>query len=146
MIFVQYRGKITEKFEASLKRISAPCKIIKTTKKLKTSLPSLKPRVEKQLKSGVVYKIDCSRCNACYVGQTSLHLITRIKEHQRSGPVQNHMNICRTCFTIDDVSILAVSKRSISHLMTLEALFIKSIKPELNTKDEYRSRTLIIKL
>jgi len=30
--------------------------------------------------------------------------------------------------------------------MTLEALIIKAIKPTLNTKDEYRSRTLTIKL
>ena len=30
--------------------------------------------------------------------------------------------------------------------MTLEALFIKDIKPSINTKDEFRSRALTIKI
>ena len=55
LMFVQYRGKSTDKFEISLKRIKAPCKVIKTLRKLKTVLPSLKPSIEKELKSNVVY-------------------------------------------------------------------------------------------
>ena len=35
--------------------------------------------------------------------------------------------------------------RILDKLLTLEALFIEEIKPELNTKDEYRSRTLKLK-
>ena len=31
------------------------------------------------------------------------------------------------------------------NLMTLEALWIDEVKPNLNTKDEYKSRTLTIK-
>ena len=31
------------------------------------------------------------------------------------------------------------------HLLTLEALYIGEIRPELNTKDEYQSRELTIK-
>ena len=146
LVFVQYRGKVTEKFEHSLRKIKAPCKMIKTIKKLKTVLPSLKTPIEKALKSKVVYQINCSRCEACYVGQTSRHLATRIKEHQKSGPVGSHMKSCNTSLTMDNVSIKTVSTRSIAHLMTLEALIIKSVKPDLNTKDEYRSRTLTIKL
>ena len=41
-------------------------------------------------------------------------------------------------------SILATSN-SLTKLMTLEALFIKEFKPALNTKDEYKSRTLTLK-
>ena len=29
--------------------------------------------------------------------------------------------------------------------MTLESLYIRAIKPTINTKDEYKSRTLVIK-
>ena len=36
IIFVQYRGKITDKFIESLNRLNAPCKVISTIKKLKT--------------------------------------------------------------------------------------------------------------
>ena len=46
---------------------------------------------------------------------------------------------------MDDVTILATSSRSANHLMTLEALFIDQLRPQLNTKDEYKSGTLVVK-
>ena len=92
LIFVQYRGRVSEKFQDSLKRINAPSKIIFTIKKLKSSLPSLKPKVDKPLKSRVVYHIECPSCEACYVGQTSRHLITQVKEHASSKPVGAHFD------------------------------------------------------
>ena len=43
--------------------------------------------------------------------------------------------------------ILAASMRdSESYLLTLEALWIDELKPALNTKDEFRSKVLTIKL
>ena len=146
MFFMNYRGKVSEKFEQSLKKINAPCKVIFTLKKLKTCMPSLKPSVEKSFKSGVVYQIKCPRCSSCYVGQTSRHLIYRIKEHRRNGPVASHMMECNCDLTMDIVTILCSSSKSEFHLMTLEALMINAIKPTLNTKDEYRSRSLVIKI
>ena len=47
MICVVYRGKVSEKFEQSLRKINAPCKVVFTLKKLKTYLPSLKPVIDK---------------------------------------------------------------------------------------------------
>ena len=146
MIFVQYRGKLSEKFEGALKRLDAPCKVIFTLRKLKTCLPSLKPHVDVSLRSKVVYKIKCPCCNACYVGQTSRHLLCRVREHKRrSSPVGSHFVACNTELTMENVKIIASTLKSITYLMTLEALFINDIKPSLNTKDEYRSRTLVIK-
>ena len=46
---------------------------------------------------------------------------------------------------MENVNIIASTLKSITYLMTLEALFINDIKPSLNTKDEYRSRALVIK-
>ena len=147
LIFVQYRGKITENFERSLNKINAPCKIITTLKKTRSLLPSLKPPVDNALKSGLVYKITCSRCQSCYVGQTTRHLLTRFKEHKRSGtPVESHFKACNSSLTMDDVKIIAMSSKCNFKLMTLEALFIKDIKPSINTKDEFRSRALTIKI
>ena len=82
----------------------------------------------------------------CYVGQTGRHLITRMKEHKRSGPVGNHLKDCNVELPMDMVDIKAKTNKSTSFLMTLEALIIDKIKPVLNTKDEYRSRALTIKL
>ena len=36
--------------------------------------------------------------------------------------------------------------KKIDQLLTLEALFISEIKPALNTKDEFKSRNLLLKL
>ena len=67
-IFIQYRGKCTEGYARTLHKCNAPCTFIMTLRKLKTTLPSLKPPVEKHLRSGVVYQIECARCHAAYVG------------------------------------------------------------------------------
>ena len=46
---------------------------------------------------------------------------------------------------MDDVNILSRAK-SAHQLLVLEALYINQLKPLLNTKDEYRSHTLVIKI
>ena len=56
-----------------------------------------------------------------------------------------HFNQCNVELTIENVSILTTA-RTITALLIREALAIKSIKPGLNKKDEYRRRTLTIKL
>ena len=47
--------------------------------------------------------------------------------------------------TLNDVKILASTLRSSNFLLALEALYIRGTKPELNTKDEYRSREVTIR-
>ena len=147
-LFVQYRGKCSEHFARALHNIQAPCKIIMTLRKLKTVLPSLKPSVEWSFKSDVIYQITCPRCQVRYVGQTDRHIITRFKEHKnRSSPVANHFAECNESVETDHIEILASTIKSVTHLKVLEALYIKEIKPFLNTqlKDDYGSRKLRIK-
>ena len=145
-LFIQYCWKSTDLFAKSFHNCQAPCRVIMTLRKLKTVMPSLKPPVERVLRSGVVYKIKCPRCQACYVGQTGRHLITRFKEHQsKKGPVKTHFSQCKVPVEIDRIEILASTQKSEQHLLTLEALFIREIRPSLNTKDEYKSRELRIR-
>ena len=150
LVFLQYRGKPCEDYVKSLRRLGAPCKIVLTLRKLKTVLPSLKVDVEKRLKSRVVYNLSCSRCQARYVGQTDRHLLTRFKEHCRpSEPFGKHIRLCGVNPKFennDDVSLLQSTNRSVMFLETLEALWQREVKPSINTKDEYRSRELTIKL
>ena len=42
---------------------------------------SVKESVPKYLRSFVMYRFACSDCNASYIGETTCHLSTRIKEH-----------------------------------------------------------------
>ena len=144
---IQYRGKVTEDYARALHKAGAPCNIVMTLRKLKTVLPSLKPPTEKMLKSGVVYKLTCPSCAACYVGETTRHLQTRVKEHiQKKGPMKTHLGLCDTTLVDDNVEILQASARGESYLLTLEALYIKEVKPAINTKEEWKSRELKIKL
>ena len=146
-LIIQYRGKSTEDYAGALHKSNAPCTIIMTLRKLKTTMPSLKPPVEKMIKSGLVYRITCPRCSACYVGVTSRHLQSRFKEHiQRTGPVKSHQLKCGGTITEESVDILKTSSRGENYLLTLEALHIRELKPQINTKDEYRSRELTIKM
>ena len=109
-------------------KAGAPVRVVFRLRKLKTILPSLKEEVEKCYKSGVVYKISCPCCKACYVGQTIRHTLQRIKEHQRpSAPVGRHLESCNAKITMDDVTILAKTNKSEDYLMTLEALWINEL-------------------
>ena len=146
-LFVQYRGKASEHYAKDLHQINAPCRVIFTLRKLKTVLPSLKPPVSQMLRSKVVYQIVCPSCNASYVGQTSRHLTTRFNEHlTRKGPVKEHLEKCQIRADENCINILAATHKGESSLLALEALWIREIKPEINTKDEFKSRELIIKV
>ena len=144
--FINYRGKLTEKLALSFKKLNAPCKVIMTMRKTKHTLPSLKPFVPVMLRNNVVYQIICPRCMSSYVGQTTRHLQQRFKEHiSNKGPVKTHFENCAITPRDENISVLGSMNRGDGRLLTLEALFIKELSPTLNTKDEYRSRTLTLK-
>ena len=128
----------TDNFIKQLKRSNVPIQPVVTLQKQKTFLPSLKPNVKEKFRSSVVCKITCPVCHACYVGQTSRHRITRFQEHsdQKNKPVRKHFDLCIGAkLQTSDVRILASSNRGMEHLLTLKALYIRKIKPELNTTD-----------
>ena len=117
-----------------------------TLNKIKHNLPSLKPLVPKMLRNNVVYQITCPRCGSSYVGQTVRHLQQRFREHVgNKGPMKSHFESCGITPTDDIISIIGRTDGGDGRLLTLEALFIKERAPVLNTKDEYRSRTLTLK-
>ena len=125
-------------------KLHAPFKVILTLRKTKNVITSLKVPVPNMLQSNVVYKITCSQCKLSYVGQTSRHLQQRLKEHiGSSGLLRKHFQECDVSPSFEMVEILG--KEKFERLLTLEALFISEIKPTLNTKDEFRSRNLLLK-
>ena len=146
--FIEYRGSVTDHFIKKLKNTGTPLQPVITLCKIRTCLPFLKCTVKKNLKSRVVYKIVCPGCNACYVGQTSQHLITRFSEHKykHNKPVRAHFDKCTwDAPPVDNVKILASTSCGLDYFLTLEALYIREIKPELNIKDEHHSRELTTK-
>ena len=59
LVFFEYRGKVTDDYCRALKKIDVPCQPVLTLRKLKTVLPSLKPAVNKPVRSHTVYQITC---------------------------------------------------------------------------------------
>ena len=134
LVFIQYRGKVTEDYARALHRINTPATMVMTLWKLKTEMPSLKPKVEMALRAGVVYQITCSSCKASYVGQSRRHLTARFREHIRpKGTIAKHLMECpgapATLTLKESCTVLAASMReNESHLLTLEALWIDDLK------------------
>ena len=112
-------------------------------------MPSLKPTVEKKIRSDLVYKINCPRCLAFYIGYTHQYLTSRFQDHHKpSRAVGKHLRNCGTldAVRVEDIEILAQSTRGTEYLETLEALWQEELRPTINTKEEWRSRELTIKL
>ena len=111
------------------------------------SLPSflsIKDKVPKFLRSGVVYLFKCRCCSASYVGQTTRHLHVRISEHLEISPITgkpssspvmssilSHLNTTDHSANFDDFTILS-SCSNTSELMIHESLLISKLKPSLN--------------
>ena len=144
---VEYRERVNDNFIKQLNRYGASVQPIITLRKLKTTLPSLKPAIKKELRSGVIYKISCPGWNTCYVGQTVRHIITRFKEHsgRRESPIIHFWNCVKRTAEFSNLDIDSTIKIH-DHLDILEALYIREIKPDLNTNDEFRSKQLLIKM
>ena len=147
LIFIEYRGKITEDYCRSLRKINAPCQPVLTLRKLKTVMPSLKPAVDKPVRNHIIYRITCPRCKMCYIGASTRCLNVRFGEHKKPSQVMGkHLRKCNAIdeISLEHVDILASTTRSEQFLFTLEALWQKEERPRLNTKDEYKSRELTI--
>ena len=102
----------------------------------------LKDKTPFPLCSNVVYQFSCS-CdeNVSYIGMTSRHLITRVKEHLNLGDlhtksaIKDHIYQCKICsnsnYSINSFRILRQCNNDYDTKIH-EALIIKRKKPELN--------------
>ena len=57
-LFIQYRGKCSERYANDLRKTGVPIRTIFTLRKLRTVMPSLKEPVDDAMKSGLVYKLN----------------------------------------------------------------------------------------
>ena len=122
--------------------------IIFTTRKKKTCIPSLKSSFSSELKSKVVYRLECCGCKSIYVVQTTQYLTTRIEEHRKEdNPVGQHIRQCGSESGKSEFNRKIVDQASSNFkLLTLKALHIRKERPAINTRDEFRSRELTLRL
>ena len=93
--------------------------------------------IPRGLRTGVVYKFLCAGCSACYVGETTRHFSTRVREHissDRNSHIFKHLQNsehCRTLCSNDCFSILDHASTTFQ-LKIKEAIHILWEKPTLN--------------
>ena len=99
------------------------------------------------LRSNVIYKFLCGRCNATYYGQTCWHLSVRVGKHsgvlpltrkksksKKSTAVKDHMIFCDHIVSIDDFRILATGDSDL-HVKVKEIILISRDEPILNKNE-----------
>ena len=111
------------------------------------SLFSFKDTLPELMRSSVIYKYTCPKCNfGTYVGCTKRLLKVRIDSHRgvshRTGctlrakensAIRSHSNSCNHNISYTDFKVIAQTSNS-QHLPILESLYIKQLVPDLNNQ------------
>ena len=103
-----------------------------------------KDPIPKFLKSFVVYKFFCPGCNASYIGETTHHLSTRIKEHletDKKSYIFSHLADNETCKALGTENCFEIidSASTPFKLKLKEAMHIIWKKPSLNKQQKHVS-------
>ena len=89
-----YIGKHSEQVQKKLSKIckqfckDADLKVVFTSLKINNYF-STKDKTHYFLKTFLVYKFVCARCNSCYIGKTCCHIKTRVDEHVKKDKKSN---------------------------------------------------------
>ena len=139
---VPFLPKITEGFRSITKNTNVKLSYF-SLNELNKFIKVHKDRIPINCKTNVVYKINCSDCDASYVGQTSRMLKTRLSEHRSQinrncnnhSVVTNHRLQYNHDFCWDDPEILDETSFYNKRLIS-EMLHIKRQKNGLNLQTD----------
>ena len=131
-----YVGELaTNKFARQIRRLIAkiaPCVelrlVFRAAQKL-SCLTRLKLKLNVLSRSGVVYQISCTQCEAFYVGKTKRRLEQRVQEHSQQGYSSLYKHSSDLCHQIDysNPAVISVDNNDY-RLQIKEALKIKDLK------------------
>ena len=101
------------------------------------SLFRVKDPIPNGLRSCVVYKFSCASCAACYVGETTRHFNTHVREHletDRASHIFKHLENSSACgSTCSRDNFAIIDQASLRFALKIkEALYILWDKPTLN--------------
>ena len=118
-----------------------PLIILKNTRRIKSFFP-YKDRLNRFLRSKVVYKAGCWDCDDCYIGKTKRRFHNRKMEHFKaltsnghSSAIDDHMTQTGHRIKWDHFDILATGQSDI-HCKIKETLLIRDLKPAQNVSSE----------
>ena len=96
------------------------------------------------LRSRVIYKFLCAGGNTSYIGKTTLHFSTRVREHpDKASHVYKHIassQACRESCSTECSTILDTAASGFQ-LKIKEAMYIKWEKPILNQQVKHKPVT-----
>jgi len=129
---------VTESISRSLKKMNFKLSY-RNLNSLRSYIKGHKDNYDRYTTSNAIYKINCSTCDASYVGQTGRQLRTRINEHQRDfyknyerqSVVSRHRSDSGHDFLWDDIKILD-TEHSYHKRLISEMLHIKMQKNGIN--------------
>ncbi|XP_072763715.1 uncharacterized protein [Anoplolepis gracilipes] len=137
-----YIKGLSEKFNCLTKNSSLKLAQF-SLNKMNKLIRAHKDIIPTDLKTNVIYKINCSHCDASYVGQTSRKLKTRINEHKRhihlntntNSIITNHRRDFEHNFDWENVRVLDEASFYTKRLIS-EMLFIKRQRNGLNLQTD----------
>ena len=103
------------------------------------SLFTVRDPIPNGLRSCVVYKFSCAGCTSCYVGETTRHFNTRVREHlktERASHIFKHLKTspaCRSACSRDNFAIIDQASTRFA-LKIKEALHIVWEKSTFNAQ------------
>ncbi len=101
-----WQGPVTDAVACTIRRAGVSVHL-RPHNMLRSHLVHPKDKVPKELKTGVVYQIQCSDCDATYVGETKCSVKKQVSEHHRSSsPVSHHLTYRKHSFSDKDATVL----------------------------------------
>jgi len=94
IITIPYLRNLSENISQFLRKCGLNV-VFTVPKKLNCVIKRGKDNIDIFKKTDIVYKINCSDCDAVYIGQTKRHLLTRIKEHQANIRKRSHLVVSK---------------------------------------------------
>jgi hypothetical protein len=92
-----YIPKLSENLKQELEKYNENLTLaFKPPNKLNSLFTNTKDKIEKNKKSNLIYKIDCTNCPSVYIGETSKYLETRIKRHKYDYDNKNNNKSTKT--------------------------------------------------
>ena len=150
IITLPYLGKLSLQICTRINRIMKNklpyCNVqfVFQTKCKISNLFTFKDKIPLVLHSGIVYKFQCSSCNATYYGKTERHFKVRMCEHlgisaltgkrvkvDDDSSIKEHLLFCNHKPDFEDFSILATNNNDFK-VTLMESLLINKDHPPLN--------------
>jgi hypothetical protein len=106
---------------------------------------SFKDSIDKDMKSKIVYRINCLDCEMFYVGKTKRQFKQRKIEHKLldNSSVHKHMTEENHRIDWDDMQVIDTA-RDDRRLLLKEMLHINNLKPQLNVQKSSKLFSLLI--